>query len=186
MHSNGYAFYVFLNVHGDSVIFTSICSQILWAHRELSSSCVDHSDYCYFISYHTSFHNPPNSLPLSHHRSDHKINLCRKGISQSCLPYKRTPPAWLKVTPHEVVDHVTKLARKGLTPTQIGTILRDSHGIAKVKNVTGTRILRILRSNGTFLIYFTMRPALNRLLLLSLFAFMLLSLRFLSISFASR
>jgi len=60
-----------------------------------------------------------------------------KGISASAIPYSRTPPAWLKTTPEQVVDQICKLARKGATPSQIGTILRDSHGIAQVKVVTG-------------------------------------------------
>jgi len=71
-----------------------------------------------------------------------------KGISRSALPYKRTPPSWLKVTKEEVCEHVCKLAKKGLTPSQIGIILRDSHGISQVKNVTGTQIVRILKANG--------------------------------------
>ena len=71
-----------------------------------------------------------------------------KGISNSALPYKRTPPSWLKVTPSEVSEQVCKLAKKGLTPSQIGVILRDSHGIAQVKNVTGSKILRVLKANG--------------------------------------
>lgn len=60
-----------------------------------------------------------------------------KGISSSAIPYSRQPPAWLKTTPEQVVDQVCKLARKGATPSQIGVILRDSHGIAQVKVVTG-------------------------------------------------
>ena len=72
----------------------------------------------------------------------------RKGISKSALPYRRTPPSWLKVNPGEVTEHVCKLARKGLTPSQIGVILRDSHGIAQVAHVTGSKILRILKKQG--------------------------------------
>ncbi|KAF9773983.1 ribosomal 40S subunit protein S13 [Fusarium sp. DS 682] len=71
-----------------------------------------------------------------------------KGISASALPYSRSAPAWLKTTPEQVVEQIAKLARKGATPSQIGVILRDSHGIAQVKLVTGNRILRILKSNG--------------------------------------
>eukprot|EP01119_Soliformovum_irregulare_P013554 TRINITY_DN3622_c0_g1_i1.p1 TRINITY_DN3622_c0_g1~~TRINITY_DN3622_c0_g1_i1.p1 ORF type:complete len:152 (-),score=48.89 TRINITY_DN3622_c0_g1_i1:128-583(-) len=71
-----------------------------------------------------------------------------KGISQSALPYKRTPPSWLKISGNEVAEHVTKLARKGLTPSQIGVILRDSHGIPQVKSVTGSKVVRILKANG--------------------------------------
>ena len=41
-----------------------------------------------------------------------------------------------------------KLAKKGLTPSQIGVILRDSNGVAQVKSVTGSKILRLLKKNG--------------------------------------
>jgi small subunit ribosomal protein S13e len=71
-----------------------------------------------------------------------------KGISKSALPYKRTPPSWLKTTSAQVEEHVCKLAKKGLTPSQIGVILRDSNGVAQVKSVTGNKILRILKKNG--------------------------------------
>ena len=48
-----------------------------------------------------------------------------------------------------------KSAKKGLTPSQIGVILRDSHGIAQVKSVTGSKILRILKTQGMqFLVLF--------------------------------
>ena len=55
-----------------------------------------------------------------------------KGISQSALPYRRSVPQWLKLTSDEVKDQIFKLAKKGLTPSQIGVILRDSHGVAQV------------------------------------------------------
>eukprot|EP00296_Roombia_truncata_P008906 JP447432.1.p2 GENE.JP447432.1~~JP447432.1.p2 ORF type:complete len:152 (+),score=63.32 JP447432.1:64-519(+) len=71
-----------------------------------------------------------------------------KGISSSALPYRRTPPSWLKTSVAEVNEHIGKLAKKGLTPSQIGVILRDSHGIAQVRNVTGQKVLRILRAQG--------------------------------------
>ena len=60
-----------------------------------------------------------------------------KGISASAVPYSRAAPAWLKTTPEQVVEQICKLARKGATPSQIGVILRDSHGVAQVKIVTG-------------------------------------------------
>ncbi|KZP15740.1 hypothetical protein FIBSPDRAFT_832502 [Athelia psychrophila] len=71
-----------------------------------------------------------------------------KGISSSALPYRRAPPTWLKTTPDDVVEHIIKLARKGLTPSSIGVTLRDSHGIPQVRFVTGNKILRVLKSNG--------------------------------------
>ena len=42
-----------------------------------------------------------------------------KGISKSSLPYKRAPPSWLKTTPEQVEDQVNKLAKRGLTPSQV-------------------------------------------------------------------
>jgi transposase-like protein len=75
----------------------------------------------------------------------------RKGIARSALPYRRAPPSWCKTTPEEVTEQIAKLAKKGLTPSQIGVILRDSHGIAQVSSITGSKILRILKGNGTCL-----------------------------------
>eukprot|EP00344_Euplotes_crassus_P002202 CAMPEP_0197009928 /NCGR_PEP_ID=MMETSP1380-20130617/52081_1 /TAXON_ID=5936 /ORGANISM="Euplotes crassus, Strain CT5" /LENGTH=151 /DNA_ID=CAMNT_0042431503 /DNA_START=34 /DNA_END=489 /DNA_ORIENTATION=+ len=71
-----------------------------------------------------------------------------KGISRSSLPYRRTPPSWLKISAQEVVDQICKLAKKGLAPSQIGTILRDSHGVAQIRFVAGNKIVRILKANG--------------------------------------
>jgi len=77
-----------------------------------------------------------------------RMHSAGKGISDSALPYRRTPPSWLKTSPDQVIESVIKLAKKGLSPSQIGVILRDSHGIAQVKNVTGNKIVRILKANG--------------------------------------
>ncbi|CAN6649073.1 small ribosomal subunit protein uS15 [Trichomonascus vanleenenianus] len=71
-----------------------------------------------------------------------------KGMSASATPYSRQPPSWFKLTPESVVEQITKLARKGYTPSQIGVVLRDSHGVSQVKVCTGNKILRILKSNG--------------------------------------
>lgn len=71
-----------------------------------------------------------------------------KGMAGSALPYRRTAPSWLKTTPEEVADQICKFAKKGLTPSQIGVLLRDSHGIPQVRFVTGNKILRILKSRG--------------------------------------
>jgi small subunit ribosomal protein S13e len=76
------------------------------------------------------------------------LRVYRKGMSSSALPYRRTPPSWLKTSPEEVNEMIIKLAKKGMTPSQIGVLLRDSHGIAQVRHVTGNKILRVLKSNG--------------------------------------
>merc|ERR1712203_438461 len=71
-----------------------------------------------------------------------------KGLSSSALPYRRSVPTWLKLSNDEVREQIYKLAKKGLRPSQIGVILRDSHGVAQVRHVTGNQILRILKSKG--------------------------------------
>merc|ERR1712113_460124 len=71
-----------------------------------------------------------------------------KGISSSAVPYRRRAPTWVKMKSEDVCDHICKLAKKGLTPSQIGVTLRDSFGVPQVKSLTGSKILRILKSNG--------------------------------------
>ncbi|SCU78337.1 LADA_0A05160g1_1 [Lachancea dasiensis] len=71
-----------------------------------------------------------------------------KGISSSALPYSRNAPAWFKSSPDSVVEQIAKYARKGLTPSQIGVLLRDAHGVTQARVITGNKIMRILKSNG--------------------------------------
>merc|ERR1712136_595269 len=71
-----------------------------------------------------------------------------KGLSSSALPYRRSVPTWLKLSSDDVKEQIYKLAKKGLRHGQIGVILRDSHGVAQVRFVTGNKILRILKSKG--------------------------------------
>uniref|UniRef100_A0A8D0TH72 Small ribosomal subunit protein uS15 N-terminal domain-containing protein n=2 Tax=Sus scrofa TaxID=9823 RepID=A0A8D0TH72_PIG len=43
-----------------------------------------------------------------------------KGLFQLALPYRRSVPTWLKLTSDNVKEQIYKLAKKGLTPSQIG------------------------------------------------------------------
>lgn len=87
------------------------------------------------------------SFPFAIRHTNHVH--CSKGISGSSLPYSRRAPSWLKTSTEEVAELIVKFAKKGLSPSQIGIQLRDSNGIGQVKNLTGTKIIRILRANGT-------------------------------------
>jgi hypothetical protein len=53
----------------------------------------------------------------------------------------------------KVEESICKFAKKGLAPSQIGVILRDSHGIAQVRSINGSKILRILKAHGMFLFF---------------------------------
>lgn len=70
----------------------------------------------------------------------------------SCSPFitLATPLLCLSLCPAQtqVKDHICKLARKGMNPSAIGVLLRDSHGIPMVNTVTGSKILRILKGSG--------------------------------------
>ena len=48
-----------------------------------------------------------------------RMHSAGKGMASSAIPYKRTPPSWAKATPKDVEEHVCKLAKKGLTPSQV-------------------------------------------------------------------
>mmetsp|Transcript_24397 Transcript_24397/g.37989 ORF Transcript_24397/g.37989 Transcript_24397/m.37989 type:complete len:152 (-) Transcript_24397:47-502(-) len=71
-----------------------------------------------------------------------------KGISDSSIPYNRNVPKWFKSSSQEVVRQICSLARKGLTPSAIGNYLRDNCGVGQVKNITGRKVLRLLKHNG--------------------------------------
>ena len=71
-----------------------------------------------------------------------------KGMSSSALPYKRKAASWVKVKGEDVIEQISKFAKKGMTPSQIGVTLRDSMGIPQVKSITGNKILRILKLKG--------------------------------------
>lgn len=63
-------------------------------------------------------------------------------------PLRNVPPPWLKYKPEEVEQLVIKLAREGYPPSMIGIILRDQYGIPDVKQITGKKILKILKENN--------------------------------------
>jgi len=70
------------------------------------------------------------------------------GMSGSALPFRRKAPKWTTLSPSGAVDLIIKLAKKGLTPSQIGVTLRDQHGIPQTRFLTGKKILRILKKHG--------------------------------------
>jgi small subunit ribosomal protein S15 len=74
-----------------------------------------------------------------------RIHAHRKGKSHSRRPPYPKEPSWLTYSKQEVVSLVVKLAKEGLTPSQIGQRLRDEYGIPLVKPVVGKSIVEILR-----------------------------------------
>jgi ribosomal protein S15P/S13E len=60
----------------------------------------------------------------------------------------KRPPSWSKYEPVEVEALVVKLAKEGNSPSKIGVILRDKHGIALTKPVTNRSIIKIMKDAG--------------------------------------
>jgi small subunit ribosomal protein S15 len=58
-----------------------------------------------------------------------------------------TSPEWVEHGAKEIEALIVKLAKKGESPSMIGTILRDQYGIPNVKTITGKRVTKILEAN---------------------------------------
>ena len=56
------------------------------------------------------------------------------GISGSALPFRRKAPAWTTMSPSNITELIVKNAKKGLTPSQIGVLMRDVYGIPQVSS----------------------------------------------------
>lgn len=69
----------------------------------------------------------------------------KKGISKSTKPVKKITPSWVKYKPKEIEMLISKLAKEGKKPSQIGLYLRDVYGIPDVKTVTEKNITQIMK-----------------------------------------
>merc|ERR1711937_171582 len=70
------------------------------------------------------------------------------GKSKSITPYRRYTDEWRGITFLNLSVLLEKLSTKGLSPSQIGILLRDSFSIIDVKNVTGMNISKVLKLKG--------------------------------------
>jgi small subunit ribosomal protein S15 len=57
-------------------------------------------------------------------------------------------PEWVTYSNEEIEEMILKFNKEGKSTSEIGIILRDQHGIPKVKDVTGERITEILKRNN--------------------------------------
>jgi len=77
-----------------------------------------------------------------------RIHSGRKGRAGSHRPYPVRPPTFATLDKAEVVEEATRLAKTGVSPAQVGTILRDSHGVPSVRAITGQRMVPLLAAQG--------------------------------------
>ena len=57
-------------------------------------------------------------------------------------------PHWLNYKQEEVEQLILNKSQKGLTKSEIGTVLRDQYGIPSVKDLTKKSVSSILKSRG--------------------------------------
>jgi small subunit ribosomal protein S15 len=68
----------------------------------------------------------------------------KHGKSGSKRPLKKTMPSWIRYNDKEAEMLIVKLGKEGKSPSQIGTILRDTYGVPYVKGLIGKRVNQIL------------------------------------------
>jgi len=76
-----------------------------------------------------------------------RMHARRRGKASSTKPAAPTQQKWVKFKANEVEQLVLKLAKQGNQTSMIGLHLRDSYGIADVKEITGKKISAILKEN---------------------------------------
>jgi small subunit ribosomal protein S15 len=94
------------------------------------------------------------SKHLRHAAADHsrnqmaRIHVHTHGKSHSMRPTSKGAPGWLTRSRDQVSALVVKLAREGLSPSEIGLAFRDEHGIPLIKPVLGKTVTRVLVENN--------------------------------------
>ncbi len=69
----------------------------------------------------------------------------RRGISGSKKPLLEPNPSWLQYKQDEIETLIVKLAKTGISQSQIGLTLRDTYGIPDVEKITGKKLGKILQ-----------------------------------------
>jgi hypothetical protein len=73
-----------------------------------------------------------------------------KGISSAVTPFKRRSAKWVAHTPKSISDLIVTMAKKGLSPSQIGVAIRDKEAVPSIKLLTGQKIVRLLKKHGIY------------------------------------
>ena len=71
-----------------------------------------------------------------------------KGISSTVTPFKRRCARWVAHTPKSISELIVTMAKKGMSPSQIGVAIRDKEAVPSIKLLTGQKIVRLLKKNG--------------------------------------
>lgn len=82
-----------------------------------------------------------------------RMHKSRRGKSGSKKVYRNAPLEWVEMSKEEVVKKIVELYNEGLEPSKIGMVLRDRYGIPSVRQITGKKLVDILRENGITMKY---------------------------------
>jgi small subunit ribosomal protein S15 len=77
-----------------------------------------------------------------------RIHSHRHGKSHQTRPTSRSSPSWVTYSADETKAAVLKLAKEGLTASQIGMTLRDDYGVPLVRPVAGKSVSEVLAEGG--------------------------------------
>ncbi len=70
----------------------------------------------------------------------------KHGKSGSTRPHREEAPQWVDMSPKEMENKIVELAKEGVSPSEIGEVLRDQYGIPSVKYF-GLKIMEVLEEN---------------------------------------
>ena len=73
-----------------------------------------------------------------------RIHSHRHGKSHQTRPTSKAPASWITAKPEDVKAAALKLAKEGVSPSRIGMVLRDDHGVPLVKPILGKSLVEVL------------------------------------------
>ena len=82
-----------------------------------------------------------------------RMHARRRGSSGSKRVYRDSPPEWVDLTAEEVEKRILELYKEGYEPSMIGMILRDRYGVPSVRQVTGKKLVKLLKEKGAKIDY---------------------------------
>ncbi len=77
-----------------------------------------------------------------------RMHSAGKGQSLSMKPFSTQEPTHLTKSISEYEKLIEGLAKKGMPPAKIGTLLRDQHGIGNIADVLGMNLLQFLKKKN--------------------------------------
>lgn len=82
-----------------------------------------------------------------------KMHSKKRGKSGSKKSATKVVPEWVEYSQKEAEELIAKMAKEGIPSARIGLVLRDTHGIPSVKNITGKSITSIMKESGVKMEY---------------------------------